>query len=335
MINFECIDINNINEDEFNDFDDKLIFQTKEWISFILKTQKAKPIILRITDEKGFIGYFTGFLFKKFGIKIIGSPFRGWTTLYMGINLRNESKYDKAEITKYIWKFLKKKFHCAYFEMIDPSITKDMAERQKLRFDYQGTYVKDLHGTEEELLSSFNKHCKKHIKSFEKKGVKVIFAEPNKEFAKLYYSQLEKVFGYQKLTPSYDIKRVECLLEALKDKQMVICLKAISPEGECVGTTISFGYNGRCYTWGSTNIRGGTGYQQSEGLRWNVMKYWHNKGYYDYDFVGIRENKLHFNPTELQVPRIIFTSFIPLLWCRNLAQKLYWLINSIKGKSKK
>lgn len=53
------------------------------------------------------------------------------------------------------------------------------------------------------------------------------------------------------------------------------------------------------------------------------------------DFVGIRENKLHFNPTELQVPRIIFTFFIPLIWCRNLVQKLYWLINSIKGKSKK
>lgn len=335
MIKFENIDLNHIDEIEFNDFSDKLIFQTKEWINFILETQKVSPIILRITEDDNLIGYFTGFLFKKFGIKIVGSPFRGWTTLYMGINLKDGCNYEKGYLSKLIWKYLKKKYHCVYFEMIDRSITEEEAKKNKLRFEYQGTYIKDISGTEEELLLTINKHCRKHIRSFEKSDVEVVFEKPNKEFAKLYYEQLEKVFGYQGLTPSYDLHRVEKLLEHLSKNNLVVCIKAISPEGKCVGTTIGFGYNGRCYTWGSTNIREDKDYNQSQGLRWQMMKYWRNKECYDYDFVGIREYKLQFNPQVIQVPRIIFTTFIPLIWARNIAQKMYWIGNVLKNKKKK
>lgn len=335
MINFEIINVDNIDEKEFNDFRDKLIFQTKEWIGFIMETQKVTPIILRMSENDQLIGYFTGALFKKFGIKIIGSPFRGWTTLYMGMNLKEGIAYERSYIAKLVWKFLKKKYHCVYFEMIDRFITKEEAKKNKLRFEFQGTYIKDLSGTEEELLASFNKHCRKYIRNFEKSEVKVIFEEPNDDFANLYYSQLEKVFGYQKLTPSYDLKRVKCLLAALKEKDYVVCIKAVTPEGECVGTTMGFGFNGRGYTWGSTNIRGEKDYKQSQGLRWEMMKHWRSKQCYDYDFVGIREYKLQFNPTEIQVPRIIFTSFVPLIWLRNLAQKCYWALNSLKSKLKK
>lgn len=329
MIEFKKINIDEIDEVEFNNFEDKLIFQTKEWINFLMDTQKGCPIILRITDDDELVGYFTGFLFKKFGIKIVGSPFRGWTTLYMGVNLKRNSKYERAFLAKKIWKYLKKEYHCLYFEMIDRFITEQEARKYNIRFDFQGSLIKDISGDENELLSSVSKHCKKHIKYFEKNGAIVTIEKPNDEFAELYYSQLEKVFGYQGLSPSYDLKRVKSLLNNLKKKDYVVCLKASLPSGECLGTTIGFGYNGICYTWGSTNIRSDKDYKQSQGLRWNMMKYWRSKKCFDYDFAGIREYKMKFNPIEIQIPRLIFTSFVPLIWARNLAQKIYWIKNSL------
>ena len=36
------------------------------------------------------VGFFTGLVVRRYGIRILGSPFRGWTTVpYMGFNLRN------------------------------------------------------------------------------------------------------------------------------------------------------------------------------------------------------------------------------------------------------
>ena len=88
MYNFIEVDINSLDVNEYNNFSDKLIYQTKEWVGFVAKTQNAKPIILRIIDDNdNLIGYYTCLLFSKFGFKIIGSPFRGWTTLYMGFNV--------------------------------------------------------------------------------------------------------------------------------------------------------------------------------------------------------------------------------------------------------
>lgn len=334
-ITFQQVDYRTIDVDVFHNYADKLIFQTKEWISFLEKTQNAKPVVLKIFEDGNHIGFFSGLLFKKFGIPIMGSPFRGWTTLYMGFNLNDDiDPVKRAGLLKPLWEYIRKTYKCIYFEVIDRFITEEAATAQGLRYDLQDSLALDLSGTEEELQLRFSKHCRKHIRKFDKSGAVCHIVEPTEAFAEEFYEQLCKVFGYQRLVPSYDLERVKQLFEALKSTDRLLCLRAVDPEGRCCGMSISFGFNGRSYAWASTSMREGTDYLQSEGLRWHAVQHWREMACWDYDMVGVREYKYRFNPTEIHVPRIIFTKFRLLITARNLAQKAYWMLNSLKGKLK-
>ena len=69
-------------------YPDANVFQTPEWVSFVAETQKAEPVLAVLKEGNETLGYFTGLIIRKFGLKILGSPFRGWSTPYMGFNLQ-------------------------------------------------------------------------------------------------------------------------------------------------------------------------------------------------------------------------------------------------------
>ncbi len=63
-------------------YPDANVFQTPEWVSFVAETQKAEPVLAILKEGNETLGYFTGLIIRKFGMKILGSPFRGWSTPY-------------------------------------------------------------------------------------------------------------------------------------------------------------------------------------------------------------------------------------------------------------
>ncbi|MEA4971558.1 hypothetical protein SDC9_136201 [bioreactor metagenome] len=330
MYTFQLINYKDIDAAEYNEFEDKLIFQTKEWISFIVETQKVTPIIIKIFGDDNYIGYYTGFFFKKFGIKIVGSPFRGWSTLYMGLNLKNNE--NRVDIVIPLWNFLKKHYHIWYMELIDRFITAEDAENAKLDFSFQKSYEKDISGEEMDVFKSLSSTCKNEIHRFERNEAIIREVEPTQEFAEKYYNQLKIVFGYQNLIPSYDLKRVQKLFEYIKEiGGALYCTEVLSPNGISIGTQIGFAYNNYCYLWGLTVIRDEQ-YYQSNTLLWDAIKHWKALGYNTYDMVGEREYKLKFHPYEIVIPRITIYRFKILNRLRDSAQKLYWKANKLKAK---
>lgn len=331
--NFEEISLDSIDLDEYNGFKDKLIFQTKEWVEFVADTQAAKPVILRITNAKNeLIGYFTGLLFSKFGIKIMGSPFRGWSTSYMGFNVSDG--VDRTGLVEPLWKFVSKKYGCMYMEIIDRHITFDDVERSGLTADKQDTYIKDISGEPEAVFESISAKCRKKIRRFEKSDAQLVEREPNDAFAEKYYEQIKRVFGYQNLTPSYDCERVKRLFKALNNfSDSIYCTEIIDSEGVSIGTSISFAYNSTCYVFGNATDHT-KAYYQAEYLTWDRFVHWNKLGCTSCDMVGIRDFKQKFHPELVSVPRIICCKFKLLIALRNLAQKTYWRLNSVKGKIK-
>ncbi len=69
-------------------FHDRTVFQTREWIDFISQTQAATPLLdSNCIEGNDIAGYFTGLIFNRLGVKILGSSFPGWTTPYIGFNM--------------------------------------------------------------------------------------------------------------------------------------------------------------------------------------------------------------------------------------------------------
>src|SRR5260370_13442814 len=65
-------------------FADRTVFQTREWLQFVAESQNAQPILAELREKNDVLGYFSGLTFSKFGMKVLGSSFHGWPTLYIG-----------------------------------------------------------------------------------------------------------------------------------------------------------------------------------------------------------------------------------------------------------
>jgi len=104
-------------------FADRTVFQTREWLHFVRETQRAKIVVCELTDGGETVGYFTGLVFSRLGLRILGSSFPGWTTPYMGFNLVPGASRRAALLTieRLAWDTLK----CVHMEVSDPYFVPD------------------------------------------------------------------------------------------------------------------------------------------------------------------------------------------------------------------
>lgn len=329
MYSFEQVNYREIDDYINHEYEDRLIFQTKEWIDFVSDCKGAEPIVIRIKKDNKEIGFFTSLIFSVMGVRIIGSPFRGWTTLYMGFNLKPGE--NRVEIIPELWRYVHREFKCFYMEIVDWNISIEEAHEAGLTYGIQETYVKEISDELPKILKSFSSTCKNQIHRFEKNEARLDIVEPTDSFAEEYYKELERVFGYQGLKPSYDIKRVKSLLSHIKEigKDTLYTTIAYSPEGTPIGTLIGFGYGKTAYLWGLTIIREEQ-YYQSDALLWDSFKHWKELGYEHYDLVGVRPYKLKFHPELRQTPRITCCKLPFMIKVRDWAEKMYWVVNKLR-----
>ena len=74
---------------------------------------------------------FIGLIIKKFGFRILGSPFPGWTTSYMGFNLW--PPVSRADALVSLVEFSKKQLKCSHLELMDRNLTLDEVKRTGYR----------------------------------------------------------------------------------------------------------------------------------------------------------------------------------------------------------
>lgn len=87
MFHLQQLQPTDIPWDALDAFEDRVVFQTIEWLNFIAESQDATPVIAEIRDGSAVAGYFSGLVVRKAGLRILGSSFPGWTTPYIGFNL--------------------------------------------------------------------------------------------------------------------------------------------------------------------------------------------------------------------------------------------------------
>ncbi len=329
VYSFEKINISNVVTDEFNASPQKSVFTTVEWISYIIEDSKAEPVILRITCGDDFVGYFSGLKIKKLGVKIVASPFNGWSTCYMGLDLIADT--DRIEILDQVKEWLYKNEKCMYIEITDRNIDKEDAQKNGLTCLPMHTLELDVNKTDEELFKVFKTDARNYIRQFERRGATIEKAIPNDEFAAEYYEQLIDVFAKQGLVPTYSLAKVKCLLKHLSKTENVLCLRVRNPEGKSIATSVFFGYKSKFFFWGGASFRGEQHYRPNEYMIWTAIKHWRDKGCAKFDMVGVRDYKKKFGSQEVEYVKIVYTKFKILLWGRNFAKDCYGLLLRIKG----
>lgn len=325
---YEIVDFEKADFKQLDSFADRTVFQTREWVRFVAESQAATPVLMRLTDGANAVGYFTGLTFTRFGVKVLGSSFPGWTTPYMGFNLAQGTSRAEAlaAVEQAAWSELK----CLHMEVSDPHFTPQDGEALGFKTSYYISYRTDLTKPEDELFQGMESACRRCVRKAEKSGV-VIEEAHDLAFADEYYEQLKDVFAKQGLVPTYDVERVRSLVRNLEPSGNVLLVRARDPEGKCIATGIFPGFNRIVEFWGNASFRSSQGFRPNEFMQWYVMRYWKKRGAQIYDWGGEGTYKEKYGCAPYRVPWFIKSRYEFVGKLRDGAKKMYRGKQRIKG----
>jgi CelD/BcsL family acetyltransferase involved in cellulose biosynthesis len=330
MLEFEQLDPNRFNWDEtIGKFPDRTIFQSSAWLAFVAGTQNAEPITAALKDGSSTVGYFTGLIVRKFGLRILGSPFPGWTTQYMGFNL--SAGISRRAAVEALTRFAFGDLKCVHLECVDPHLT--VEDAQALGMDYKlcSSFEIDLRKSEDELYKNMdNKSIRWCIRKAEKCGV-TIEEGGDEKFADEYYEQLKDVFAKQSLLPTYGPERVHALIRNLSSTGALLLLRARDSTGRCIGTHISVGSNDRAVLWGTASFRPDQYLCPNQPMWWHAIKYWKAQGVQFYDLGGKGDYKKKYGAYATQYAWLRQSRYPLLSFLRNLTQDAFKVRQRVLG----
>jgi hypothetical protein len=299
-------------------YPDRQIFQTPAWMRFIAQSQRGEPVVAVLKDRQHVVGHFAGLIVRRAGLRILGSPFPGWTTSYMGIRLRPE--VAKRDALAALRSFAFGALRCVHLEMADREFS--LGDAEGLSLGHRGVqgFEVDLAPAEEDLFARMTSACRRCIRKAQREGV-LIEEAGDASFADDYYTQLQDVFAKQSLVPTYPKQRIYALIEHLRPTGMLLLLRARDPSGRCIATGIFPAMNTHMYFFGGASWREGQILRPNEALQWHAMRYWKQRGITKYDMCGGGEYKRKYGGRELSVPWFRASKYVWLSGLRNLAQK--------------
>ncbi len=323
------MDLGSVDWAALDAFADRTVFQTREWLAFVAESQDATPIVAELRDNGKLQGYFSGLTVTKFGIKILGSSFPGWTTPYIGFNLHPQVSHAAAlaAVERMAWETLK----CLHIEVSDPGFGEDDGQELGFNRQYYTSYRTDLRQTEEEIFNSMDSACRRCVRKGEKSGL-VIEESHDAAFADEYYEQLKDVFAKQGLVPTYDLNRVRSLVKHLGSTDRVLLVRARDPQGKCIASGIFPGYNKIAEFWGNASFRSSQILRPNEAIHWYVMRYWKKRGAETYDWGGEGPYKEKYGCQVHRVPWFTKSRYKFISKLRDQAKEMFAMKQRVIGR---
>lgn len=305
------------------------IYQTPAWLTFISRTQNGEPVVGALKEDGKTIGYFTGLIIQKFGLRILGSPFPGWTTDYMGLVL--SAGTDRRQAIQALIEFAFQELGCVHLEMMDRNLTLSDLDGIDVQYRMYRGFEIDLTRDEDQLFSNMTSACRRCVRKAERENV-LIEESHDVEFADDYYAQLEDVFAKQRLVPTYGIARVRQLITQVHPTGHLLLLRARDRDGRCIATGIFPHMNGIMYFWGGASWRQHQLLRPNEAIQWYAMKSGKRNGLRIYDMGGGGEYKRKYGGREIEVPWLRKSKYPWIGTLRDMAQHSHKLRQQSLGR---
>jgi hypothetical protein len=301
---------------------ERSIFQTRAWLNFLVETQDGEPVVARVLDGSQTVGWFTGLVVRRFGVRILGSPFQGWTTASMGFSL--DPGVSRREATDALLRFAFNELGCMHVEMLDRRMCFDDLPRQRESVDEFLTYEVDLRPDESDIFANMSSAARRAVRKSEKNGVRVEHAS-GVDFADTYYAQLEDVFAKQSLRPPYSVERVRQMIYFLEPTGALMLLRAVGPHHpKPIATAIFLVFNGIACFWGGASWRNEQILRPNEAIFWHAIREAKERGVETLDLGGGGDYKRKYGVNEVKVPFVRESRVPGLMKLRNAARYVYW-----------
>ena len=311
---------------------DGTVFQMNEWMNFVAESQDVEPVYATVNDGDRVVGRFSGFILRKYGMRILGSPFPGWTTSYMGFNL--DEGISRADALVALEEFAFGDLKCIHVEIMDRRLTEEDFQEAGYGLSMNPGYEVDLSQSEDDLLAGMTSNCRWSIRRAARDGIE-ISTTTDISFVDEYYDQLEEVFGKQNLVPTYSRNRVRQLVEHLLPTGQLLLLRGTNKDGVCVATGLFPAFNDTSYFWGGASWREYQKHQPNEGLQWFAWKYWKERGITRHDMGGAGDYKRKYGGADISIPWGRKSKYPILETARNLGRDVFALKQRVMGRLKR
>lgn len=326
---FEAVAIEDVDWPTLDGFEDRTFCQREGWLDFIRTTQRGEIVIGRLDDGGSTVGWFTGVVTRRLGARIMGSPFPGWTTPYLGFNLVDG--VPRSEAVAALLPFAFDQLGCLHLELADPRLTR--ADVRGLPFQTQvgTTFVSDLRVDEDALFATMDSSTRRAIRKAAKNGV-VVEEAAAAGFAEEYYAQLTDVFAKQGLKPTYGPERVAGLIDHVHPTGDLLLLRARDGEGRSIATGVFPGFHRLSYFWGNGSLREFQILRPNEAIHWSALRYWRTRGVLDHNWGGGGDYKEKYGGQRVETLQFRMSRYAAIGAARELARKVYYLPRTVKRR---
>jgi hypothetical protein len=326
---FHRVDFASIDEKELDAFPDRIIFQTQPWINFIARTQNAEPVVAALREDDETLGYFTGLIVKKFGFKILGSPFPGWSTPYIGFNLK--PGVSRRIAIEALPDFAFDDLKCHHVELMDRRMVPEDCAHLALECLMFESFEVDVSLAEDQLWKNMRRECRQCIRKAEKCDVRIEEAS-DLSFAREHYAQLKHVFAVKNSVPPFSVERIKRLIELVHPSGNLLMLRARNKDGICIATSIFAAMNQIMFYWGAASWRHLSQVRPNELVVWNAIQYCKERGMSTFELIGGGDYKLKFGSRRIMIPWVRISRNRNIEFLRTSAQKAFCAAQDAVGR---
>ena len=287
---------------------DAEVFHSSAWLAFLAASQGAEPVVAVVSEGDRPIGHFVGAIVRRYGVRILGSPLRGWGTERMGFLL--EEGADRRAAADALVPFAFHDLRCLHVELADGSLTAEAMADSGYLIETGNTFVVDLEPSEEEIFDRMKPKTRQYIRQAIRRELHAEIVG-DISFADEFHEQLRDVFGRQGLVPTYGIERDRQLIRTVHPSGQLLLLRVRSPDGAIAATGVVVGRNRTAVNWGAAFYRKDADLHSIQLFWWEAMRYWRAKGavYYDMGgggdykarYGGVRTPTAHFSRSRYRV----------------------------------
>ncbi len=271
------------------------VFHGSAWLDFLAASQGAEPVTAVVRADGRPVGFFVGAIVRRYGIRILGSPLRGWGTQCMGFLL--EVGFDRQIAAEALLLFAFHHLRCLHVELADRQLTADLMAGSSYIVEVGHTFVVDLRPDEEAIARAMRPTTRNYLRRARRNGL-TVERSTDLEFADEYWAQLAEVFARQNLVPTYGVERVRQLIGCVQPSGHLLLLRIRSPRGDCIATAILVGHTKTVALWGAAFRRTEAELHPNEVLHWEAMRFWREQGAERYDLGGAGDYKAKYGGVE-------------------------------------
>jgi CelD/BcsL family acetyltransferase involved in cellulose biosynthesis len=305
------------------------VFHGSPWLEYLTASQGAEPVVAIVRADGRPVGHFVGAIVRRYGIRILGSPLRGWGTERMGFLL--EDGYDRRTVADALLPFAFDDLGCLHVELADRQLSAEWMAGSGYLEEQGRTFVIDLDRGEEAILGAMRQTTRTYIRQAGRKGL-TAERSTDVEFADEYYEHLVEVFARQGLVPTYGVERVRQLVHSLGPSGQVLLLRVRAPSGDSLATAILIGRNRTAFLWGAAFRRAQADLHPNELLQWEAMRHWRDQGVLRYDMGGGGDYKAKYGGVETPTFSFHRSRFAVMRHGRSAVRRLFRARQVVAGR---